>query len=168
MPKETIILGIDPGTRVTGYGVISVEKDGTMSFVACGAIKPRKKDLAQRLYEIQQGLRKLIKTHKPDFVAVEEVFFHKNARSALMIGEARAIALVSAAEAGVPVFNYPPAEVKKCVTGNGVSEKSAVRDMVKIHLRLNCLPEPLDASDALGIAICHCFCSASDRTARNG
>ncbi|MBI5360422.1 MAG: crossover junction endodeoxyribonuclease RuvC [Planctomycetes bacterium] len=151
------IMGVDPGTRITGYGIISIADDGAMKYIACGAIIPKEKTLPEKLLKIFNELCAVIKKYKPCSIAVEEVFFAKNVRSTVMIGEARSAALIAAARAGVPVANYPPAEVKKTVAGNGMAEKKQVQLMVKLHLRLNELPEPIDASDALAIAICHGF-----------
>lgn len=149
-----IILGIDPGTQTTGYGII--EKAGReIIHVDNGVISPKQKlSLAEKLLHIFHDLEKIIKTHKPDAVAIEEVFVSNNARSALILGHARGIAMLAASQNGLPVHEYSTREIKKAIVGYGNAEKNQVAQMVKTLLKL---PEPaaLDASDALATAICH-------------
>lgn len=149
------VLGIDCGTERTGYGVI--ESDGrTHSLVAAGCIRTAARDpLEQRLLLIANGLRRLLADHRPDYAAVEEVFFAVNARSALRLSHVRGVALLAVAEASVGFAEYSPLEVKMSVVGYGRAEKTQVQKMVASILRL---PEPIhseDACDALAIAICH-------------
>jgi len=150
------IIGIDPGTLVVGYGV--VEQNGTqLTPVTYGVVDVHKiKKFPERLAGIYEGLRKVIEIHQPETAAVEEVFYGKSPRSAIRIGEGRAVAILALVLAGIPVAEYEPTRVKKAVVGNGHAHKTQVQTMVKAILGLQSAPEPLDASDALAIAICHC------------
>jgi crossover junction endodeoxyribonuclease RuvC len=150
-----IILGIDPGLTRTGWGV--VEADGQdLRWLGCGAIptKPAQPP-EERLHHIYQELCTLITRWRPIEVAVEDPFVAQNARSAFAIGEARAIALLAAAQAGLSVHAYPPAEIKLTVAGYGRSDKGQVAEMVRVQLSLSNAPEPADAADALAVALCH-------------
>lgn len=149
------ILGIDPGTIAAGYGI--VEGDGPrLKVVVYGCIKVNRKDsFPLRLRTIYEGLCGIIERYRPEEAAVEEVFSGKSAKSSIKIGEARGIALLSAACAGLPVSSYPATVVKKSVVGLGSAHKEQVQEMVKIILGLPEVPEPQDAADALAIAICH-------------
>jgi crossover junction endodeoxyribonuclease RuvC len=149
------ILGIDPGSVTTGYGII--ESDGSRhTAVIYGAIKTRAgQPFQDRLLKIHQGLKELLAREKVDVVAIEEVFHAANVQSALKLGHARGVALLAAAEAGVPVFEYSPLEIKSGIVGYGRAEKSQVQEMVRFLLRLPEIPSPDDAADALAVAICH-------------
>ena len=150
------ILGIDPGTIVTGYGVVE-DSNGSLCLIDYGTITSWKKDpFPGRLKKIYDGLSEVIKKHKPGHVAVEKVFYGKNVKAAIKIGEGRGVAILCAAAAGVPVAEYSPTVIKKSVTGSGGAQKAQVQEMVRVILNLSECPEPLDASDALAIAICHC------------
>ncbi len=150
------ILGIDPGTIITGYGVVE-DTDGSLSLVDYGTIKGGRKDsFPDRLKKIYDGLNKVIKKHKPGHVAVEKVFYGKSVKAAIKIGEGRGIAILCAASAGIPVSEYSPTVVKKSVVGSGSAQKLQVKEMVKVILNMPKCPEHFDASDALAIAICHC------------
>jgi len=150
-----IILGVDPGTNITGYGLIS----GDIARPVClgfGAIHTRSKaPLAERLKLIFDGLRQVISQARPDHMALEEAFFAKNAQSALKLGMARGVIMLAAQEEGLKVFEYSPLLIKQTVTGYGRADKEQVRDMVKMQLRMAEPPEPIDASDALATAITH-------------
>lgn len=165
-----LILGIDPGTRIIGYGIIQTEPKTKV--ITYGVIKtqdalPKKSQpanpyatseattLATRLLRIYQQILKIIKEHQPDQMAIETVFFSLDAQATIKIGEARGVALLAAATTTTPVFEYAPTEVKKSVTGNGRADKVQVAEMVKNILKLDKIPKPYDASDALAIAICH-------------
>lgn len=148
------ILGVDPGTRVCGYGVIDTDGPDAHA-VDYGVVRSRAQDLAMRLWDIHRGLITVIERHEPEVAALEGAFFGRNVRSALKIGEGRGAAMVAAADAGLQVVEYAPAEVKKAVAGTGRAHKSQVQQMVRIILNLPELPEPEDAADALAIAICH-------------
>ena len=149
------VFGIDPGSARTGYGC--VQSDGTRHrLVACGAIgSPATNSFAQRLQVIHVELATLIAQHRPDCVAIESLFHAVNARSALKLGHARGVAMLAAVEAGVPIVEYAPTEVKQAVVGYGRAEKGQVQSMIQLLLGLSAPPAPYDASDALAIAICH-------------
>ncbi len=150
------ILGIDPGSIITGYGVID-EKKGKLSPVAYGTIECKKKGpFPERLKMIFEGLNKIIEDYNPDNIALESVFFGKSVKSAIKIGEARGVAILCAAIAGKPMFEYAPTVVKRAVVGYGNAQKAQVGEMVKIILALSEIPKKFDATDALAIAICHC------------
>ena len=149
------IFGIDPGSIRTGYGC--VETDGRRHhLVAFGAIaSPATDSFPDRLARIHLELSQLLAAHRPDTVAIENVFHGKNARSALKLGHARGVAILAAVQAGCHVVEYTPAEVKRAVVGHGRAEKHQVQHMIKLLLGLAAAPRPHDAADALAIAICH-------------
>jgi crossover junction endodeoxyribonuclease RuvC len=153
------VFGIDPGSARTGYGC--VETDGSRHhLVACGAIaSPVRAALPQRLQRIHDGLGRLLAQHRPDCVAIENLFHAKNVKSALVLGHARGVAVLAAVEAGVPVVEYTPAEVKLAVTGYGRAEKVQLQRMVALLLGLERAPSPHDAADAIALAICHAHAS---------
>lgn len=148
------ILGIDPGLRRTGWGVIAQESN-KLSFIACGVIMPDEKlEMAQRLCALHDGLQKIILQYKPDETAVEETFMNTNAASALKLGQARGIALLAPALAGLSVAEYAANVVKKSITGAGHAEKQQIQHMIKVLLpKAEIVSE--DAADALAIAVCH-------------
>jgi crossover junction endodeoxyribonuclease RuvC len=154
------IFGIDPGSGRTGFGC--VETDGRRHrLVACGAIAARSSDsFPERLLRIHAQLTALIEQHRPDCVAIESLFHAANAASALKLGHARGVAMLAAVEAGLPVFEYTPAEIKRAVVGHGRAEKHQIQQMVKLLLHLPVLPTPHDAADALAVAICHAHLAA--------
>ncbi len=149
------IFGIDPGSGRTGYGCI--EASGSRCrLVVCGSIAPPARAVfPDKLMAIHAGLSALLARHRPDCVAIENVFHAKNVRSALKLGHARGVALLAASEAGVPVVEYAPAEIKRAVVGYGRAEKGQVQQMMKLLLGLDAVPSPHDAADALAVAICH-------------
>ena len=153
------ILGIDPGSERTGYGC--VESDGSRHrLVDCGAIATRAAaPFPDKLLEIHTRLAALLRRHGPDCVAIENLFHAVNVRSALKLGHARGVAMLAAVEAGVPVVEYTPAEIKRAVVGYGRAEKPQVQHMVKLILGLAAAPAPHDAADALAVAICHLHAS---------
>ncbi len=148
------ILGIDPGSRVTGYGVIDCR--GTeIGFITCGTIRMQTEtDFSRRLFMIFEGLGKVIEEHRPEVAAVEDLFVAHNPRSALKLGQARGAAIVAARLKKLPVFDYTPRKVKQSVAGYGQAEKSQVQEMVRVLLELSAVPTS-DAADALAVAICH-------------
>jgi len=154
MPAPTVrILGIDPGLRVTGFGVI--EKNGaSLSYIASGCVKSGDADLADRLKTILAGLREIIGEHHPQQVALEKVFVNVNPASTLALGQARGTAICAAVDAGLPVSEYTALQVKQAVVGNGHAKKVQVQEMVKRLLGLAGAPSA-DAADALACAICH-------------
>lgn len=150
------VLGIDCGGECTGYGVVEMHSTGKLSCLACGAIKlsPREK-LPTRLSRIYMHLGAIISEYQPDEVAIEDVFYALNVKSALKLGQVRGVAMLAAASAGLEVSEYSPLTIKSSVVGYGRAEKQQVQHMVTHLLDLSTPPEPLDASDALAIAICH-------------
>jgi len=155
------VLGIDPGTMVTGYGVVG-DINGKLSHVTHGTIEGKRKDsFPDRLKLIFDGLNKVIEKYKPDCIALEEVFYGKSVKSAIKVGEARGIAILCAASADIPMAEYAPTVVKRAVVGVGSAKKGQVGEMVKVILALSEVPKKYDASDALAIAICHCHRSKS-------
>jgi crossover junction endodeoxyribonuclease RuvC len=149
------VFGIDPGSARTGYGCIDLQR-GRYRLVLCGALAlPPRSPFPDRLVAIHQGLASLLTKARPDCVAVENLFHSANARSALLLGHARGVAILAAREAGLPVVEYTPAEVKRAVVGYGRAEKAQVQLMVKLLLGLPSPPSPHDVADALAIALCH-------------
>jgi crossover junction endodeoxyribonuclease RuvC len=149
----TIILGVDPGSRFTGYGVIHVEKKKA-HFLTCGVIKVKENPLALKLQQIFEELSQCIQTFKPDEAVYEMLFMHKNAQSALKLGHARGAAMVAASIKGVSLFEYTAKQIKQSVVGHGGAGKAQVQHMVKCLLNLGRAPEE-DAADALAAALCH-------------
>lgn len=150
------ILGIDPGTRFVGYGVVETSGNRILP-VTYGTIKATMGgDYGSRLKSIQEGLSRLIHQYKPDVAAVEEAFYGKSVSAALRMGEGRGVAIVTVALANCPLFQYSPAEIKKAVVGNGRAHKTQIQEMMRMILGLPEAPEPEDAADALAVAICHC------------
>lgn len=160
----SLVIGVDPGSRVTGWGLVR-RGGGGIVYVASGIIRaPGRASVPERLLAIRRGLAEVIARHRPEVVAVEDVFAAKNPRSTLVLGEARGIALLAAAEAGIPVFEYSTREVKMSVVGAGAAHKSQVAAMVGRLLRLDHEPETEDETDAIAVAFCHAARSASART----
>jgi crossover junction endodeoxyribonuclease RuvC len=149
------IFGIDPGSDRTGYGC--VDTDGSRHrIVTCGAIRASgAASFSEKLLAIHTELASLLRDHRPDAVAIENLFHSANVRSALKLGHARGVAMLAAAEAGLPIAEYTPAEIKRAVVGYGRAEKAQVQQMVKLILGLATAPTPHDAADALAVAICH-------------
>ena len=149
------VFGIDPGSERTGYGC--VDSDGRRhQLVLCGAVRAGVgPTFPDQLSIIYRSLSALLAEHRPECVVIESIFYAVNARSALKLGHARGVAMLAAVEAGIPVIEYTPAEIKRAVVGYGRAEKQQVGQMVKLLLGLDKVPTPHDASDALAIAICH-------------
>ena len=149
-----IVLGIDPGTALTGYGL--VERTGSeLRAIDYGCLETLPTHaLPERLLEIHNGVIDLIDTHNPRFLGVERLFFNRNVRTAFAVGQARGVVLLAAAERGIPVFEYGPHEVKLAVTGYGRAGKDQVQRMVQLMLGMPAFPKPDDAADALAVAIC--------------
>jgi crossover junction endodeoxyribonuclease RuvC len=157
-----IVLGIDPGTAVTGYGVVVRRSGGALSLLECGVIRTSSKDpLPARIRDIFEGIREIIGRFRPDAVAVEDVFQGKNVRSALTLGHARGAILLAAALEDLPIAEYSPRAIKKAVVGTGDATKDQVGFMVKRHLRLADPPAPSDAADGVAAALCHCLVMGS-------
>jgi crossover junction endodeoxyribonuclease RuvC len=149
------VVGIDPGTAATGYGIIEEREDGLYA-VRFGAItSPASLPFALRLLRIYRELRVLLSHERPDCAAVEAVFFARNVQSALRLGQTRGVVLLALAEAGIGIHEYSALEVKQAVTSYGQAQKEQVQEMVRMLLRLPEPPKPADAADALAVAICH-------------
>jgi crossover junction endodeoxyribonuclease RuvC len=156
------VLGIDCGTEYTGYGVVDLMSDGRLVAIICGAIKVSPREpMATRLSRISVGLQQLITEHQPQRVAIEDVFYATNVKSALKLGQVRGVAMLAAATAGLEVAEYSPLSIKSAVVGYGRAEKHQVQQMVARLLNLAEIPEPADAADALAIAICHLHTAAT-------
>jgi crossover junction endodeoxyribonuclease RuvC len=156
------VLGIDCGTEYTGYGVVELCPDGKLICLTCGAIKLSSRDtMSARLATIFQRLGTLIEEHHPDNVAIEDVFYALNVKSALKLGQVRGVAMLAASSAGLGVSEYAPLSIKSAVVGYGRAEKPQVQHMVTRLLNLAEIPQPPDAADALAIAICHLHTAAT-------
>ena len=162
MPAEPeLVLGIDPGTAVTGYGVVARSDRGRVELVECGVIRTSSSDaLADRLRAIHEGVAELIEFHGPAAVSVEDVYHGRNARTALVLGHTRGVILLAAALRDVPLFEYTAVEIKKAVSGTGRATKDQVAFMVQQQLRLKEQPTPSDAADGVAAALCHCMAGA--------
>ena len=160
-----LVVGIDPGTTATGYGVVGRRADGAVSLLECGVIRPTSgAPLAERVREIFQGVREVLERFEPSDVAVEAVFQGKNAKSALILGHARGAVLVAASLQGSGIHEYSPREIKKAVVGNGNASKEQVGYMVQERLRLKTPPTPSDAADGVAAALCHFVLGIDGRT----
>ncbi len=161
------VLGIDCGGEYTGYGVVELQSPRKLCCLTCGAVKLSTRDpLPKRLSRIYSHLGTIIAEHQPDEVAIEDVFYALNVKSALKLGQVRGVAMLAAASAGLEVFEYSPLTIKSSVVGYGRAEKQQVQQMVTRLLELAAPPEPMDASDALAIAICHLHTAATLRRQR--
>jgi crossover junction endodeoxyribonuclease RuvC len=151
-----ITLGIDPGIATTGFGIIQEEQDGRLTVLNFGVIQTTS-DLSQaeRLVQLYKRVKELILLHHPEMGAVEKLFFERNVRTALSVGQARGVTLLAMAELNLQIGEYTPMEVKQAVVGYGGADKSQVQQMVKMILGLDVIPHPDDAADALAVAICH-------------
>lgn len=150
-----LVLGIDPGTAITGYGLVHEQDDG-LSLVECGVVTtPSSQLLPERLQMIYRGLSDVVRRFEPEEAAVEELFFSRNVRTALSVGQARGVALLALADAGLPIYEYKPLEVKQAVAGYGGADKRQVQEMVRMLLNLERVPQPDDAADAVAVAVCH-------------
>lgn len=158
-----IILGIDPGTAATGYGIIETKK-GKHKALGYGCIKTTPKtSFPQRLKIIYQELGRIIQEYSPDIIAMEQLFFARNARTAISVGQAQGMLFLAAADVDLEVVRYPPLQIKMVLTGKGRAEKSKVQKKIKRLLRLKKIPRPVDASDALAVALCHIFLSKNKK-----
>jgi crossover junction endodeoxyribonuclease RuvC len=151
-----IVLGVDPGTAATGYGVVRGEPFGSLALIECGVIRTHARDpLPSRLLEIYDDIVALIQRHQPDAMAIEDVFYAKNVRTTVVLGHARGVILLAARQAELPIHEYPPAEIKKAVVGTGAATKEQVQFMVMRLLRLKSAPQPSDAADGTAAALAH-------------
>ena len=155
------ILGIDPGYGITGFGLIEAQR-GATQLLKCGAITtPAGMDFSARLEVIYEDMRQLLEAAKPEAVAIEELFFGHNVTTAIGVAQSRGVILLAIRQAGVPVYQYKPMQVKQAVVGYGNATKHQVQDMTKRLLHLDKLPKPDDAADAIAIALCHARSSTS-------
>jgi crossover junction endodeoxyribonuclease RuvC len=149
----TVILGIDPGSQITGYGVIKVEGKNNI-YLASGCVKTSKQQPGQNLRQIFEGLTEIIATYQPVEVSIEQIFMHRNPNSAIKLGEARGVAIVAASVHSLLIAEYSARQIKQSVVGYGAAKKEQVQHMVKYLLHLSSVPQP-DAADALAVALCH-------------
>jgi crossover junction endodeoxyribonuclease RuvC len=151
-----LVIGIDPGIAITGYGLLEEAEDGSVSAVDYGVISTSHDlSVSERLIIIYRQLNHILKLHKPDSGAVERLFFYKNVKTASSVGQAKGVSMLALAQSGLHVYEYSPKEVKTSVTGYGGADKRQIQEMVKILLNLADIPRPDDAADALAVAICH-------------
>ncbi len=156
MREYSTTLGIDPGTAITGYGVVKQNAAGEYELLACGVIRTRSVDpMHERLREVFQDIQRLIQEFEPDSMAVEKLFFGKNVTNAISVGQARGVAILAAALSDLHVAEYTPAEVKQSIAGYGNADKQQVQQMVQRLLDLDNPPQPDDAADGVAIALCH-------------
>ena len=152
----TLALGIDPGTAITGYGLVRLEPDGSLVPVKYGVIlTPKESSAPARLVMLYDQLRDLLAEYKPETAAVEKLFFQRNVTTALAVGQARGVVMLCLQQAGIEAFEYTPNEIKQAVAGYGGAQKKQVQEMVRALLLLNEIPKPDDAADALAVAITH-------------
>jgi crossover junction endodeoxyribonuclease RuvC len=150
-----LVLGVDPGTAITGYGLVR-EEEGELKLVDYGVITtPAGQPLPERLQTIYSGLADVAGKHQPQQAAVEELFFSRNVRTALSVGHARGVALLALVDAGLAIYEYKPLEIKQAITGYGGADKQQVQEMVRLLLNLDHVPQPDDAADAVAVAVCH-------------
>jgi crossover junction endodeoxyribonuclease RuvC len=151
-----LVIGIDPGTATTGYGLVRELEDGSLAAVDYGVIlTPAGDPMADRLNQLYKQLKEILLLHQPISGAVEKLFFQRNVSTAISVGQARGVALLTLAQAGLDVAEYTPMEIKQAVVGYGGADKNQVQQMVRALLNLDDIPRPDDAADALAVAICH-------------
>jgi crossover junction endodeoxyribonuclease RuvC len=151
-----LVLGVDPGTATTGYALVGEDAEGNAGLVRFGVIETRAHEaMPVRLRSIHADVSELIRESAPEAMAVEELFFSRNVTTALTVGQARGVVLLAAAQAGLPVYEYKPAEVKQALVGYGGASKAQIQEMVRMMLGLAEVPRPDDAADAIAVAICH-------------
>jgi len=151
-----LVLGIDPGTAITGWGLVREDKAGNLSAVDFGVVRTSSKiAIPERLRQIFHQIQEIAKLHQPDSGVVEKLFFQSNVKTAISVGQGRGVAILALAEAGIPVSEYSPLEIKQAVAGYGGADKHQVQHMIRALLNLDDIPQPDDAADALAVAICH-------------
>lgn len=151
-----LVIGIDPGTAITGYGLVREEQNGGLTVVDYGVIQtPAKMPMPERLLRLYRELKEITLLHRPDNGAVEKLFFQKNVRTAISVGQGRGVAILALAEVGMTIAEYAPNEIKQAIAGYGGADKTQMQYMVKALLDLDEIPKPDDAADALAVAICH-------------
>jgi len=150
------VLGIDPGIGTTGYGVVDEDRSGNVVLIAYGAIETTPgAPMPARLLKLHGEALAIMRQHQPESVAVEQLFFGRNVTTAISVGQARGVVLLAAAQAGLDVYEYKPAEVKQALSGYGKADKRQMQEMVRLLLNLDHIPRPDDAADAIAIAVCH-------------
>lgn len=156
-----IVLGVDPGAATTGYGVVARGSGGAVSLLECGVVRTdAATPLPRRLRQIHEGITDVLTRHAVDVLAVEGVFYAKNARTTVILGHARAAVLLAGSLRDLPVYEYSPAEIKNAITGTGRATKEQIQFMVQRLLRLRTPPSPADAADGVAVALCHCSAGA--------
>jgi crossover junction endodeoxyribonuclease RuvC len=151
-----LVLGIDPGTAITGYGLVREDQAGNLLAVDYGVVRtPSKDPMPERLRQIYHQIYEIANLHQPDSSAVEKLFFQSNVKTAISVGQGRGVAILALAEAEIPVAEYTPMEIKQAVAGYGGADKYQVQHMIRALLNLEDIPQPDDAADALAVAICH-------------
>ena len=159
-----LILGVDPGTAVTGYGLVRRSSIGSVALVECGVVRTRAgRPLVERIRDVFEGLDEIMERHRPHAVAVEDIFIRRNVKTALTLGHARGAILLAASLRDIPLAEYTAPEVKKAVAGTGRATKDQVAFMVQQQLRLKSAPTPEDAADGVAVALCHCLAGAWPR-----
>ncbi len=162
----TRILGIDPGSRITGYGIIEESPQGSR-YITSGSIRVQSDNLPERLKQIYAGVSEIVEQFQPEQMAIEQVFMHKNADSALKLGQARGAAICAAQSGGLPVFEYAARQIKQALVGKGNAQKEQVQHMVKILLSITGTLQ-VDAGDALGVCLCHAHHQQTERRLKKG
>ncbi len=153
---ERVVLGVDPGTAITGYGVVGQTVEREFELLACGVIRTAADQLMHlRLLELYDDFRKIIREFNPDEIAIEKLFFGRNVTTAITVGQARGVLLLAAAQNGQPIAEYTPAEIKQAITGYGNADKPQIQAMVQRLLNLDAIPQPDDAADGVAVALCH-------------
>ncbi len=151
-----LVIGIDPGTARTGYGLVRETSEGELQTIAYGVIEtPAHTPAELRLLQLHTEIQQLLLLHQPDSGAVEKLFFQRNVTTAIAVGQARGVIMLALAQAGIPIGEYNPMNIKQAVAGYGGAQKQQVQQMVTALLRLDQIPQPDDAADALAVAICH-------------
>jgi crossover junction endodeoxyribonuclease RuvC len=164
-----IVLGVDPGTQVTGYGVVRGDNANAATLVECGVIRTTATDpLPSRLHDIHQGISELIQRHSPDVMSIEDVFYARNVRTTVVLGHARGVILLAAAQRGMRVHEMTPKEIKKAISGTGGATKEQVQFMVTKLLRLKAPPKPADAADGCAAALGFLMGAHLDAAIRRG
>ncbi|MFO7944637.1 MAG: crossover junction endodeoxyribonuclease RuvC [Anaerolineales bacterium] len=165
MSKARVVIGIDPGTAITGYGLVRMNSHSELEGVDYGVVTtPSDWEEPRRLLFIYNALREIVDKYHPESCAVENIFFQRNVRTAIRVGQGRGAALIAMATSNLPMGEYTPSEIKQAVVGYGNADKNQVQQMVKLLLDLDEIPQPDDAADALAVAICHLHTSGNMTT----
>lgn len=152
-----LVIGIDPGTASTGYGLIRQQENGQLDMVDYGLIATAAgHPMPGRLLDLYRALKSILAKYAPNTAAIEKIYFQRNVSTAISVGQARGVAILAFAEESIPIDEYNPREIKLAVSGYGDADKQQMQAMVRVLLRMDCIPTPDDAADALAIAICHC------------